>query len=97
MQIDVHLDYDALTYCDGPVDARESLATLADRIREALTAAYPTAQIDVTYSSDTGGGGYTFVADDNGDELEDWLVVDDVRAVTDRAFENWDWVVPAAQ
>ena len=51
----------------------------------------------MTYSSDTGGGGYTFVADDNGDELEDWLVVDDVRAVTDRAFEAWDWVVPAAQ
>jgi hypothetical protein len=95
MQIQIHLDQDTLHYA-GPCDVGASLRELASRITDALSAAYPSADVDVTYSSDTGGGGRTVVTDDDGRPAP-CHVSDDVRHVSGTAWEPHDWIVPAAQ
>lgn len=87
-----HIDLDALMHAEGDVDDTASLRELANRTEAALVAAYPSADVDVTYSTRTGGGGRLTVS--VGDECDEAPahVVDDVRGVCGRVWESWSWV-----
>lgn len=92
MIIRKHLDLDALMHCEGDVDDAASLRELADQTEAAFLAAYPSADVEVTYSTRTGGGGGLSVT--VGDDCREapLHVVDDVRAVGGRVWESWEWM-----
>ena len=92
MKIREKIDLDALTFVQGPCDAKASLSELARRLHAALQAEHPLADVVVEWDARTSGAGGLSVEDDDG-RLCSYDVTDPLRAVAGAVWEKYDWVI----
>ena len=96
LEIKVHTDTDLLSGFaddDRKIDDKASLEAYSDAVFERLAAEYPDADLSVTWSTRTSGGGAVEILDEEHNAVWDSRVTDRIRDLIGRIFEQSDaWV-----